>query len=112
MGMAQVAGKFKGIRAACVESVYAARMCRAINDANLLCLGGWLIGREMGLEMSRVFWKPNSPRDWKNGESSTWKRPNSNLPPWKRRSTVRKCGPWAPLLEKVDFPTAVGYNQK
>lgn len=55
MGMAQVAGKFKGIRAACVESVYAARMCRAINDANLLCLGGWLIGREMGLEMNRVF---------------------------------------------------------
>ena len=55
MGMAQVANKFKGVRAACVESVYAARLCRAINDSNLLCMGGWLIGPEMGLEMSRIF---------------------------------------------------------
>lgn len=55
MGMAQVANKYKGIRAACVESLYAARMCRAINDSNIICLGGWIIGENMGLEMVKVF---------------------------------------------------------
>ena len=55
MGMSQVAGKFKGIRAACVESVYSARMCRAVNDSNILCLGGWIIGPEMGVAIAEVF---------------------------------------------------------
>lgn len=55
MGMSQVANKYKGIRAACVESVYAARMCRAINDSNVLCMGGWVIAPEMGLEMVKTF---------------------------------------------------------
>lgn len=55
MGMSQVANKYKGIRAACVESVYAARMSRAINDSNVLCMGGWVIAPEMGLEMAKVF---------------------------------------------------------
>ena len=57
MGMSQVANCYKGMRAACVESVYAARMCRAINDSNILCMGGWVIGPEMGLEMAKVFLK-------------------------------------------------------
>ncbi len=55
MGMSQVANKYKGIRAACVESVYAARMCRAINDSNALCMGGWVIAPEMGIEMVKAF---------------------------------------------------------
>lgn len=55
MGMAQVAGKYRGVRAACVESVYGARMCRAINDSNALCMGGWIIAPEMGVEMAKVF---------------------------------------------------------
>ncbi len=55
MGMAQVAGKYKGLRAACVESVYAARMCRAVNNSNVLCMGGWVIAPEMGLEMVKAF---------------------------------------------------------
>lgn len=55
MGMAQVANKFRGIRAACVESVYAARMCRAINDSNILCMGGWIIAENMGIEMVKAF---------------------------------------------------------
>lgn len=55
MGMSQVANKYKGVRAACVESVYAAKMCRAVNDSNVLCLGGWLIAPEMGLEMVKAF---------------------------------------------------------
>ena len=55
MGMSQASNKYKGIRAACVESVYAARMCRAINDSNILCMGGWVVGPEMGLEMTTTF---------------------------------------------------------
>ncbi len=55
MGMSQVANKFKGVRAACVESVYAARMCRAINDSNVLCMGGWVIAPTMGIAMTDAF---------------------------------------------------------
>ena len=44
MGMNVIANRFKGVRAAVVESVFAARMCRAINDANALCLGAMIWG--------------------------------------------------------------------
>lgn len=47
MGMNMIANRFPGIRAAVVESVYAAKMCRAINDANVLCLGQMLWGEWM-----------------------------------------------------------------
>lgn len=55
MGMSIVANKHEGVHAAACESVYAAEKCRAINDANVLCMGGWLIGPVMGTEMARVF---------------------------------------------------------
>ena len=55
MGMSVVANKHEGVYAAACESVYAAEKCRAINDANVLCMGGWLIGPEMGLEMAKKF---------------------------------------------------------
>lgn len=55
MGMSIVSNKYKGVYAAAVESVYAARMARAINDANILCMGGWIIGNEMGQEMVKQF---------------------------------------------------------
>lgn len=55
MGMLQVANKFSGILAAACESVYAARKCREINDSNILCMGGWVIGSEMGIAMAEAF---------------------------------------------------------
>lgn len=55
MGMSQVANKYNGVLAACCESVYAAKMCRAVNNSNILCMGGWVIANEMGLEMARAF---------------------------------------------------------
>lgn len=55
MGMSLTANKFKGIYAACVESVYGAKMCRAINNANVLTMGGWVVGSEMGVEMVKAF---------------------------------------------------------
>ncbi len=51
MGMSQVANKFKGVRAACVENVYSAKMCRVINDSNILCMGGWMIAETLGIAM-------------------------------------------------------------
>jgi ribose 5-phosphate isomerase B len=55
MGMSQIANSYKGIRAACVESVYAAKMSRAINDSNVLCMGGFIVAPTMGVEMLDVF---------------------------------------------------------
>jgi len=47
MGMSIVANRFKGVTASVVESVYAARMCRSINNANVLCLGQMIWGSDM-----------------------------------------------------------------
>jgi ribose 5-phosphate isomerase B len=55
MGMAVVANKFKGVYAAACESTYAAEKCRAINDANILTMGGWMIGSVLGCEMADKF---------------------------------------------------------
>ena len=39
-GMSVVANKFKGVYAVACEGVYSAKMARAINNANVLCMGG------------------------------------------------------------------------
>ena len=54
-GMCVVANKFKGVHAVACEGVYSARMARAINNANVLCMGGWIVGPEMAIEMVRAF---------------------------------------------------------
>jgi len=43
MGMSIVANKFSGVIASCVESIFAARMCRAINNANVLTMGSMIM---------------------------------------------------------------------
>jgi len=55
MGMSIVANTFEGVHAACVESSYAAEKCRAINDANVMTMGGWIIGDILGCEMVDKF---------------------------------------------------------
>ena len=55
MGMAMVANKYKGVYAAVVESVYAAKKCRAINNANVLTMGGWIVNDIMAFEMVDAF---------------------------------------------------------
>ena len=54
-GMCVVANKFKGVHAVACEGVYSAKMARAINNANVLCMGGWIVGPEMAIEMVRAF---------------------------------------------------------
>ena len=59
MGMSVIANRFQGVRASVVESVFAARMCRAINDANVLCLGAMIWGDWMACEAVDVFLNTN-----------------------------------------------------
>lgn len=54
MGMSIVANHM-GMRAAVVESVFAAKMCRAINDANICCMGQMLLGDMMACAMADAF---------------------------------------------------------
>jgi len=55
MGMSIVANKHEGVIAAACESVFAAEKCRAINDANVLTMGGWIIAPFMGVQMAKAF---------------------------------------------------------
>lgn len=50
-GMAIVANKICGVRAVCVESVFAAKKAKAINDANAITMGAMIIGEAMACEM-------------------------------------------------------------
>ena len=54
-GMSVVANKYKGVYAVACEGVYSAKMARAINNANVLCMGGWIVGPEMAVEMTKTF---------------------------------------------------------
>jgi ribose 5-phosphate isomerase B len=54
-GMCVVSNKYKGVHAVACEGVYSAKMARAINNANVLCMGGWIVGPEMAIEMVRTF---------------------------------------------------------
>ena len=51
LGMAIAANKIPGVRAVACNDVLAARMSREHNDANVLAVGGRLLGREAALEI-------------------------------------------------------------
>ena len=55
IGMAIVANKFPGVRAALVAEATVARMAREHNDANVLVLGGGMTGRFHARELLRIF---------------------------------------------------------
>lgn len=55
IGMAISANKMPGVRAALCSDLYTARMSREHNDANILTLGGRLMGREMALDILRMW---------------------------------------------------------
>lgn len=47
IGISIAANKINGIRAALCSDVYSAKMAREHNDANVICLGGRVTGREL-----------------------------------------------------------------
>ncbi|MFQ5894689.1 MAG: ribose 5-phosphate isomerase B [Nitrospinota bacterium] len=54
-GMAIVANKFPGVRAALCHNEFTARVARAHNDANVLCLGGRVLAKELAEEVLGVW---------------------------------------------------------
>jgi ribose 5-phosphate isomerase B len=55
IGMSITANRFKGIRAALCHDLYTARLCRQHNNANILVMGGRVIGTGIALEMVEIF---------------------------------------------------------
>ena len=55
IGISIAANKHKGIRAACCADTFSARMTRMHNDANVLCLGGRVVGVGLALDMVDLF---------------------------------------------------------
>lgn len=55
IGVAIVANKHKGVRAATSESVASTRLAREHNDANILCFGERITPWETAAEMVKVF---------------------------------------------------------
>lgn len=55
LGMSMAANRFCGIRAALCHNEFSARMARAHNDANVLCLGERVLGTGMALGILDAF---------------------------------------------------------
>lgn len=55
IGISIAANKIEGIRAALCHNVWTTRLTREHNDANVLCMGGRVIGPGIALEMVDVF---------------------------------------------------------
>lgn len=59
IGMSIAANRHKGVRAGLCHNSLEARLTREHNDANILCLGGRMIGKECALENVKVFLTTN-----------------------------------------------------
>jgi len=55
IGMSIAANRHRGVRAALCSDCYTAEMTRAHNDANLLCLGGRVVGPGLAVKILRTF---------------------------------------------------------
>lgn len=55
IGMAMTANKVPGVRAAFCPDLFTARLSREHNDANVLTLGGRLMGRELAAEILQTW---------------------------------------------------------
>lgn len=55
VGMSIAANKVPGARAACCSDSYSARHARLHNDANILCLGGRVVGAGLACELVELF---------------------------------------------------------
>jgi len=55
LGMSMVANRFPGVRAALCHDLFAAIMSRRHNDANILVLGGRVVGDVLALEIVKTW---------------------------------------------------------
>jgi len=57
IGMSITANKIKGVRAALCSDTYSARVSRAHNNANILCIGERVIGEHLALDIVDIWLK-------------------------------------------------------
>lgn len=55
IGISIAANKHKGIRAACCSDCFSARATRLHNNANVLCMGGRVVGPGLAIQMVEEF---------------------------------------------------------
>lgn len=55
IGISMAANKIPGIRAACCSDTFSARYTRMHNDANVLCMGGRVVGPGLAEELITAF---------------------------------------------------------
>jgi len=55
IGMSMVANKVPGVRAALCHNAFSARRSREHNDANVLCLGEWIVGEGLAREIVSAY---------------------------------------------------------
>ncbi len=55
LGMSMTANRFHGVRAALCNDLFSAVMCRRHNDANILVMGGRVIGTGLAAEIVRAW---------------------------------------------------------
>lgn len=55
IGISMAANKFNGIRAALCGDVFSAKMAKEHNNANIICLGGRVTGRELAFMIVDTF---------------------------------------------------------
>lgn len=55
IGISMAANKIKGIRAAVCSDTFSAKMTRAHNNANVLCMGGRVVGVGLAIELVDAF---------------------------------------------------------
>ncbi len=55
IGVCIAANKVKGIRAALCSDAYVAEMSRKHNNANVLCMGGRVLGNDKGVDIVKSF---------------------------------------------------------
>jgi len=55
IGMSIVANKFKNVRAALCNDLFTAKMSRLHNDANVLAIGGRIVGKDLAKEIVNIW---------------------------------------------------------
>jgi len=55
IGMSMVANRFPGVRAALCNDLFSAVMCRKHNDANILVIGGRVLGETLAIEIVKAW---------------------------------------------------------
>jgi len=55
IGMSIVANKFSGVRASLCNELFTAKMSRLHNDANILVIGGRVVGKDLAKEIVRTW---------------------------------------------------------